>query len=305
MLPRILRLSFTLAAEGPGTLPPYLGSLLRGALGHALRRIGCGTSCASTHRDCPYGRLFEPFAGRRQPYLAGEPVAPRPYVIEPRSAGGDVDPGDPLIFDLLLIGSARELRAAVSAAVHDLAPAGLGARRIPFRLVEAREIEPVTVPSPGAPASDRLTLRWVTPLRLMSGGRIQRKLALEDLVDRAVQRQEALAHLFGDAPAPVPGGRERWRACARELRVEHSTLRWHDLHRYSHRQRRRHPLGGLVGKMRLRGDLAPLLGVLRGMETLHVGKGTTFGLGRLELSEGGSARTPSSHEIPGRSAQRR
>jgi len=37
-LPPFLRLRFTLAAKRPGRLPPYLGSLLRGAFGRALRR---------------------------------------------------------------------------------------------------------------------------------------------------------------------------------------------------------------------------------------------------------------------------
>ena len=285
------RLRFTLAAEAPASLPPYLGSLLRGAFGHALRRVGCEAgsgSCSGSdpeHRACPYPRLFEPFAGRRRPFLAGEPVAPRPYLFEPRSRGGELRTGDRLEFDLLLIGSARDLQDPAVEAVREMARTGLGADRRAFRLIETSVAE--AAPGPEAPPGDaelrRLTLRWLTPVRLISGGRRLHRLPVEELVDRAVQRLAALAHLFDDGPEPREGDREPWRAAARAVQVERSELRWLDLHRYSNRQRRRHALGGLVGEMRLRGDLAPLRKLLQGIEIFHVGKGTTFGLGRLEV----------------------
>jgi CRISPR-associated endoribonuclease Cas6 len=44
-------------------------------------------------------------------------------------------------------------------------------------------------------------------------------------------------------------------------------------------------LGGLVGRLRLEGDLEPFAPILAAAETLHVGKGTTFGLGRVQVGE--------------------
>jgi CRISPR/Cas system endoribonuclease Cas6 (RAMP superfamily) len=42
-------------------------------------------------------------------------------------------------------------------------------------------------------------------------------------------------------------------------------------------------LGGLVGHLRLQGDLAPFAPLLRTAELVHVGKGATFGLGKVEV----------------------
>jgi hypothetical protein len=42
-------------------------------------------------------------------------------------------------------------------------------------------------------------------------------------------------------------------------------------------------LGGLVGTMRLAGDLAPFTPLLRTAEVVHVGKGATFGLGKVSV----------------------
>jgi CRISPR/Cas system endoribonuclease Cas6 (RAMP superfamily) len=45
--------------------------------------------------------------------------------------------------------------------------------------------------------------------------------------------------------------------------------------------------GGLLGTLDLEGDLASLL---RTAEILHVGKGATFGLGRIAVEGGGDER---------------
>jgi CRISPR/Cas system endoribonuclease Cas6 (RAMP superfamily) len=42
--------------------------------------------------------------------------------------------------------------------------------------------------------------------------------------------------------------------------------------------------GGLLGHVELEGDLAPLAALLRTAEIVHVGKGATFGLGKVEIA---------------------
>jgi hypothetical protein len=41
--------------------------------------------------------------------------------------------------------------------------------------------------------------------------------------------------------------------------------------------------GGLLGTLDVEGDLAPFVPLLRAAEILHVGKGATFGLGRIAV----------------------
>ncbi len=64
-------------------------------------------------------------------------------------------------------------------------------------------------------------------------------------------------------------------------------LAWHDWERYSNRQQTKMVFGGLLGTLDLEGDLASLL---RAAEILHVGKGATFGLGRIAVEGGGADR---------------
>jgi len=65
-------------------------------------------------------------------------------------------------------------------------------------------------------------------------------------------------------------------------------LRWHDWERWCNRQRRPMRLGGHVGRLRLQGELAPFAQLLATAELVHVGKGATFGLGRVEVRSPGT-----------------
>jgi hypothetical protein len=100
-----------------------------------------------------------------------------------------------------------------------------------------------------------------------------------------LRRTLELAH-FHVPGAVVDWSFHRLLAQANGVRVAASDLRWHDWQRYSNRQQRKMTLGGFVGTVHVEGDLAPFAALLRTAEIVHVGKGTTFGLGRLRLETG-------------------
>src|SRR5205085_3475582 len=63
-----------------------------------------------------------------------------------------------------------------------------------------------------------------------------------------------------------------------------AALSWHDWQRYSNRQETKMTLGGFVGEIEYRGEaLAEFLPLLVAGEILHVGTGTSFGLGKYEI----------------------
>jgi len=62
-----------------------------------------------------------------------------------------------------------------------------------------------------------------------------------------------------------------------------SRLRWHDWERYSTRQEEKMKLGGFMGRIDFSGDFAPFWGYLVLGEIVHVGKGSSFGLGKYEI----------------------
>jgi len=67
---------------------------------------------------------------------------------------------------------------------------------------------------------------------------------------------------------------------ARGVQVKKKNLRWFDWERYSARQDTRMNLGGFLGKVTFEGDLEPFMPLIKAGEVVHVGKGTSFGLGK-------------------------
>ncbi|MCB1057704.1 MAG: CRISPR system precrRNA processing endoribonuclease RAMP protein Cas6, partial [Acidobacteria bacterium] len=128
----------------------------------------------------------------------------------------------------------------------------------------------------------RLRLRFLTPTRLLVHKELDQAPSFRTLALKAARRVLEVAHFH------VPGARVDWDLEALLGRAEAITthaddLRWIHLERYSNRQRRKLDAGGLVGTVALDGDLTPFLPLLTAAETLHIGKGTTYGLGRVAV----------------------
>ena len=67
--------------------------------------------------------------------------------------------------------------------------------------------------------------------------------------------------------------------------ASHKNLRWYDWQRYSNRQQRHMHLGGVIGEWTLAGLAPEHARALQIGQWLHLGKNTTFGLGRYTLTE--------------------
>jgi hypothetical protein len=304
-----LRLAVTLQAQAPAHLPPYKGSMLRGAFGHALRRTVCAMGpdqpcdTCRLRLACVYTRLFETFIeDSPPPFLRGLDTAPRPYVFEPGDGTQNFAPGDLLPFDLLLLGQAADLHAYALLAIERMAAAGLGHRRTPFSLHDAKALTPdgawsllyengraqtpsglaPCLPSPAGLHGTHATIHLQTPLRVKTRDRFATTLDFRTLVFQALRRTLEIACFH------LPGNSIDWNFrslldSAAPVRVTAAHLDWFDWERYSNRQQAKMVFGGLIGTLEIEGDLAPFGQLLRTAEILHVGKGATFGLGKIRV----------------------
>jgi len=300
-----LRLRCTLRAEEEALLPSFKGSMLRGAFGRALRSslcvMGPGQTCETCglRSACLYTRLFETFIkDEPPPFLKGHFTLPRPFVLEAEEERRQFSSGDRLRFDLLLFGSAVELQALAAVAVKRMAERGLGERRRRFVLEEiafldaagefhsfvspGRHLAPPLLPPTNGLPDDEITLRFRTPARFKTDGHLVQSIGFRALAFRILARALELAHFFGDRAA-IDWQFQSLLRQADRVRIVEQDLAWRDLKRYSARQQTEMTMGGFVGSMRLAGDLAPFAPLLRTAEIIHVGKGTTFGLGRVEV----------------------
>lgn len=271
-------------AARPWAAPEFAGSMLRGAFGHALRRLACVMrlracdGCPLEHA-CVYTTLFEtrptPGAGVMTRYER----APHPFVFvvgldEPPSPG----PAR-LQAGLRLFGEATRAAPFALRALEEAAAGGLGPARTSFRLTVAPQ-DPADAP---APWPRHVRLRFVTPLRMKRDGRLVTPEALTapDLIMALVRRLGLLMGFFGGGTAGLDF--RALKAAAAEARLADADLAWRDLARRSARQAARLGIGGVTGTATL--DLGPdpaLARLMAWSPVLHVGKGASMGLGRVE-----------------------
>jgi hypothetical protein len=317
----LARYRLRLRARSAVSLPPYAGSAWRGALGHALKERACtapGMACAHCPAagGCAYLYMFETPRPEGAEVMRRYERVPVPFVLEVPAVSRPLAPGEETTVGMTLIGRAIGF-LPVTAEAFALAAArgvGAGAGRLALEALEREAVlghedwreaprterglgpgEPsalITPPWPG-----EAEIRFETPLRLTSDGRTlgKRDVGFPQLFGSLLRRVSMLAYFHGDTP---------WEAefaelteAARALRFSQARLEWHDWRRYSNRQSRHVPMGGVVGQAAIAGEaFAPFWPLLWLGQWLHAGKGTVMGLGRYRISAASLPRAVSAAE---------
>lgn len=93
----------------------------------------------------------------------------------------------------------------------------------------------------------RLTLHFLTPLRLVHENHLVKTPEFLPFFTRLLERVDMLASRHADAPPRPPGERTRLHDLAARVRLHHHTTRWEDVKTWSSRTRRHTWISGLVG----------------------------------------------------------
>ena len=282
-------------------LPEYKGSTLRGAFGRALKKC----ACALHHQECPSCMLAPScchsfiFEGQN---LTGAQGRQHPYAIEPDDdPRREYLPGDTFSFSFLLFGRANDYLPHVIYAIQEMGKDGLGKNtpeqgrydlekvirddRIIFEnsVLHKAEDPPEHALTFAADRQPKeITLICRTPLRLKYHNQLQDGLPFHILIRAALRRMSSLEKAYGNGEPDLD-----YRGLVAEAaRVQQSVAdcRWTDIQRYSSRQKAAMQMGGITGRMVYHGDnLVAFLPLLRYCEKTHLGKQTTFGLGRIRV----------------------
>lgn len=303
--------TFDIEVETPCSLPRYKGSVLRGGFGTAFR-----LAMRQWGESDVYARIFEPTVDIDTATTLGiGQTAPRPFVlVPPLTDATELAPGERHTIGVVLFGPAI---AALPYFVHTFEVLGTrfgigrGRRsgngrfvlqrvrdehgRVVYRAgrgmtgVSDAMTEGGVPPGDAAPA--RVLLRFLTPTRIRTSFRRERRglmmlrtgddaLALVDAIHRRVH---LLSQLYGQRSRPVQAHTPLALDGPGPV-VDADRLCWYDWERYSGRQRQAMKLGGFVGDVTLAGDVVRhIFPLLHLGARLHVGTSTTFGLGKFEV----------------------
>lgn len=257
-------------------IPVFGGSMLRGAMGHALLDQ-CGCHAGQPHDPgCIYTELFETAAGTG-------------FVITP-PAPASLEAGETFRFQLTLLRPDENRRRAVFRALDVALALGLTQERVPCRLLEVSPQKWL-----GAELGKIAVLHLLSPWFIKRKGDYVRAsdCSLHCLLIAMAQRQRNLFEQ-GLLDARLPDNAQLLQT-ADQLNCH---LRLVDCsgERHSNRQRSRHPLFGIKGTATIVAppgvSLEPLKPLFRTAEWVHGGGKVSFGLGGLvvqgqtELSSG-------------------
>jgi hypothetical protein len=295
-------------------LNEHAGAALRGAFFESLWGRFCVNKQALTCADCPLLNDC-PVSGLVAPLRNEAPRGrdvPRPYAIRPPvEHARTLKTADNFSFGLTLFGRCLDLFPYVAMALQLMAQTGIGRRtqennwgRGRFtvdeiqafnllsgetKLVLASGSNRVSVPDlpitwvdaealAATLPSDRVTLHFLTPLRLTDQQKLVKHSLLRPLVERLLERHDFLACEYGgEAFACDERNNLIEQATAAEVLQDRTT--WEDVSSYSRRQGKTTPIGGLMGAITFRGNLRPLLPLLAWGMVLQAGKDTTKGNG--------------------------
>jgi hypothetical protein len=302
--------------SAPLPLPAYTGSMFRGAFGMALKQAVCVTRtydcppCLLKDR-CLYPYMFETPPPHGSRVMRKYTAAPHPFVFEPPVGGITVPAGRPLVVGITLFGKAIASLSHFIFALEQLGRHGLGGRRVSCTLTTVNgwldgqqwtlysaddrvprsavgfeqalnlPLHPVALSIEKSP-SQEVTVEFLTPLRVRYDSRLANDMPFHVLFRNLLRRIGHLSY-FHCAGDPSEMDFRQWIELALGVETVDHDLRWFDWERYSSRQQSTMRMGGLIGRVTFKGNLAPFYPFLRVGEIAHAGKGTSFGLGRFRL----------------------
>lgn len=290
-----------------GKVTRELGVTLRGGFGSALRQVSCTLgleNCreCSLGTACAYGYIFETPVPPGSEIMRKYPHAPHPFIFAPgKRILSHVEKDQVLTGSIVVIGGAIRYLPYFFLALEHLGRLGLGQEKIPFKLesVETeegtnvyrrsdgsrfKEVRADRYPlEPGEKRESRFNIRFESPVRIQRNGEILAAPTLVDIVKTLARRIQLLGYFHcGGWKENVSSA---FLSAADNTRCTRSSWSWLDSRRFSSRQGRPTPTGGAIGDCTFEGDIGTLEPLLRIGEYVHVGKGTSFGLGKYILLE--------------------
>ncbi|HUT44228.1 MAG TPA: CRISPR system precrRNA processing endoribonuclease RAMP protein Cas6 [Desulfobacterales bacterium] len=301
---------FSCIFKDEAVLPYYKGSTFRGVFGTALKKVVCAlkskdcSECLLKYK-CIYSHVFETPSSAEDPQDTRIAAPPHPFVIEPPlTTETHFNQDDPFDFQLILFGQSNDYLPYFIYAFEQMGKIGIGKRingkRAQFTLgnITAKKKKIYTHKDNTLKSGNfchslklhkcktsknaqDIKIIIETPLRLKFENRLKADLPFHVLVRAMLRRMSSLFNYYGDGEPDLDykGMVNK----AKEIQIMNPNLHWFDWRRYSRRQDQEMLMGGITGSITYSGHLGEYIPLIELCSKLHIGKQTTFGLGKFGM----------------------
>jgi len=294
----IIKLRAIFQAKESGQLPPFLGSMIRGVLGHAMRDLVCIAPDVPCHvcdlsNECDYATYFNPpgtFAGSVKPYVIHVPTRNKT----------NWNKGDLLTFDITFFGYSTIEAEYYIEGLLAMEEYGFGAHRLKFSLQQIINLCDQTLIWSGGETwlhhlqpfvideeerkSYRVLLRFISPTRILVNRRLVKNLQFEHIIRSILTRVKLLLHAYSGVV--LEWNEEAILKEARQIKTVEEDWQFIDFKRYSYTYNRKLGLPSIMGYARYEGDITPFTPLLEIGQLIQIGKNTTHGFGHYEIYYG-------------------
>lgn len=293
MIP-ITSLVITLTSRHPLDLGANAGASLRGALYEALA-VMYDTGASATKHDLESNPVA--WLMRLEAETTGGKDVPRPIAIRPPL---ETQPSCQTRFGISFYGKARQLVPLVVSALQGMQGIGVGRGRQSVTLDDVSWIDPLTrqaqpiqaeIPAPlsaeayqrfaGLLTSDRVTVRFLTPTRIIRENRLCHTPIFRAWFQRLLERVRLLSELYADA-VWIPF--HELLTEADEVELVQDETRWQEGWSHNRREGVHRPMGGFTGQASYTGNLTRLMPYILLGQSVQVGKNTIKGSGWYEVN---------------------
>jgi len=294
----------------------------RGIISNGVNRNRTCSSCLLKEK-CVYSYVFETPPPSDTSKMRKYPFAPHPFVITPPlEEKRTYQQNDTLCFELTLIGKSIDFLPYFIYTFDELGKMGIGKGKGKYQLADVRAVNPgertkvkddeailiysgkdktlrsnyravgvedliALRPTPSASgltsdlSPSTLHLSFLTPTRLKFDGSLSPKPEFHILFRNLLRRISLLSyfHCGEELDLDFKGLIEE----SKDIKVQQENLHWLDWERYSNRQETKMKMGGFIGSITFQGNFQAFLPFVLLGEYVHVGKGTSFGLGKYEI----------------------
>lgn len=271
--------------------------MFRGVLGRALRKaacltgaVGCSLDCGRP-TECSYARLFDPRVPEPLPhrFLKGQARAPQPMIpIFPAPGSVELHEGAIFEFGLRILGPLQtgELEK-LFAMFEGLSEFDLGDEggRIVLEGAALRGTRETPIEmGRGDSSVERMEVVFETPTWIEHRGKLLEEMAFQVFFRSLYRRLCIMSALYGRLDEGDEEQFARYDEMATRISMEEQDLKSLRWSRYSVARSREQPLQGFLGRVIFAGaELGSFMPMLRLAEKTHIGKATSFGLGRMRI----------------------
>lgn len=260
--------------------------LLRSILGNQLHSMYCinkdEKSCENCllNSSCGYALLFETILDQNNNIIPGRVRGCHPFVFKLNTISENQ-----LCVSLILVGNFTEFFEPIIEALEKAGESGIGKNRVKFvlsilNIKEKKSYELIVNKESSVFANYAINLK--SPLRLVVQNKPKKKVTYLDFISAANRRLRQILMLYGNCTEEELKSEYKFS----DLTLRNVNCEYLNLNRWSSRQKRVEPLGGIIGTFDLCGNISSFeRQLIEGAEIFSIGKNTNFGLGNIECLE--------------------